>query len=44
MANIISRRSILGAGAGMAALAAGGDVYAQTAVQAASGVSASWSR
>ena len=40
MANIITRRSILGAGAGMAALAAGGDVYAQTAVRAASGVSA----
>ena len=40
MANIITRRSILGASAGMAALAAGGDVYAQTQVQSASGVSA----
>ncbi len=38
MANIITRRSIIGASAGMAALAAGGDVYAQTAVQSASGV------
>lgn len=40
MANIITRRSILGASAGMATLAAGGDVYAQTRVQSASGVSA----
>lgn len=40
MANIITRRSIMGAGAGMAALAAGGDAFAQTQVQAASGVAA----
>jgi len=40
MANIITRRSVLGAGAGMAALAAGGDAYAQTQVQAAAGVTA----
>jgi multiple sugar transport system substrate-binding protein len=40
MANIITRRSILGAGAGMAALAAGGDAVAQSQVQVASGVTA----
>ena len=40
MANIITRRSILGAGVGAAALAAGGEALAQSQVQVASGVSA----
>lgn len=40
MANIITRRSILAAGAGAAALAAGGEALAQSQVQVASGVAA----
>ncbi|MEY4844348.1 MAG: hypothetical protein RL312_629, partial [Pseudomonadota bacterium] len=40
MANIITRRSILGAGVGMAALAAGGETLAQSQVRGDASVAA----